>query len=233
MLELLSFGKSGWGDELLSGLATTMALAVLAFGVGLVCGLLLMLFRRRGTMARYITVSYVTVFRGVPELLVLYLFFFGTGTVIQSVASSLGYTPRINLSGFALGVFALAVIATAYAAEAFRGAASSIPKGQLEAADAYGFGPVKRFTLIEFPQLLRVALPAMGNIWLVMLKDTALVSMTAVAELMRQASVAAGATHRPFTFYAVAALIYLCVSFLSERLFKRAEARFALKEASA
>lgn len=231
MLELLSYGPDGWGDELLSGLAVTLLLAVIAFGAGTVCGLLLMLLRRRGGVCRSLVSAYVTVFRGVPELLVLYLIFFGTGALIQSVAASLGYTERINLSGFALGALALAVIASAYAAEAFRGAANSIPRGQLEAADAFGFSATRRFVVIELPQLLRVALPALGNIWLIILKDTALVSLTAVAELMREATVAAGSTHRPFTFYAVAALLYLGVSFLSERALSRVERRFALKDA--
>ena len=231
MPDLLSFGADGWGDELLSGLTVTLLLALIAFVCGTVAGLMLMLARRQGFIARYFVAGYVTVFRGVPELLILYLFFFGTGVVVQHVAASLGYTNRINLSGFALGVFALSVIVTAYATEAFRGAANSIPAGQLEAAQAFGFSGPKRFLLIELPQLLRVALPSLGNIWLIVLKDTALVSLTAVAELMRQAGVAAGSTHRPFTFYAVAALIYLAVSFFSERVISRVEKQFGLKEA--
>ncbi|MCG8592882.1 MAG: ABC transporter permease subunit [Kiloniellales bacterium] len=231
MPDLLSFGPGGWGDELLSGLAVTLLLAAVSFAAGTVFGLLLMLARRQGAFSRALVSAYVTTFRGVPELLVLYLFFFGTGTLVQGIAASLGYTERINLSGFALGVLALSVIATAYATEAFRGAANSIPRGQLEAAEAFGFSAARRFFLIELPQLLRVALPALGNVWLIILKDTALVSLTAVAELMRQATVAAGSTHRPFTFYAVAALIYLTVSFFSERVIQRVETQFALKGA--
>ncbi|MGI9504085.1 MAG: ABC transporter permease [Geminicoccaceae bacterium] len=232
MPDLLSFGAGGWGDELLSGLAVTLLLALIAFIAGTVAGLLLMLARRQGHLAHCFVAGYVTVVRGVPELLILYLLFFGTGAVVESIAASLGYTERINLSGFALGAFALSVIVTAYATEAFRGAANSIPKGQLEAAQAFGFSAPRRFVLIELPQLLRVALPSLGNIWLVVLKDTALVSLTAVAELMRQATVAAGSTHLPFTFYAVAALIYLAVSFFSERVIGRIEREFSLKEAS-
>ncbi len=229
MLALLSYGPDGWGDELLSGLGVTLLLAVIAFAAGSTFGLLLMLVRRRGGVAQALIAGYVTVFRGVPELLVLYLIFFGTGALIQNVAASLGYTERINLSGFALGALALAVITSAYASEAFRGAANSIPRGQLEAAEAFGFSGPKRFIVVELPQLLRVALPALGNIWLIILKDTALVSLTAVSELMRQATVAAGSTHRPFTFYAVAAVIYLVVSFFSERALVRVERRFALQ----
>ncbi len=231
MIDLFSYGPNGWGDELLSGLGVTLMLAAIAFLAGSLAGLLLMLIGRRGAILRRIVAVYVTVFRGVPELLVLYLFFFGTGTLLQSVAASFGYTERINLSGFALGALALSVIAAAYTTEAFRGAAKSIPTGQLEAAEAYGLSGRQAFLLIELPQLLRVALPALGNIWLIVLKDTALVSLTSVAELMRQATVAAGSTHRPFTFYAVAALLYLVVSFASERLLARGERRFALQEA--
>ena len=227
---LLSFGAGGWGDELLAGLGVTLLLTLIAFTVGTIVGLLLMLARRQGHLARYLITGYVIVFRGVPELLILYLFFFGTGLVVQNVAASLGFTERINLSGFALGAFALSVIVTAYAIEAFRGAANSIPKGQLEAAQAFGFSAPRRFVFIELPQLLRVALPSLGNIWLIVLKDTALISLIGVAELMRQATVAAGSTYRPFTFYAVAALIYLVVSFLSERAIVRVEKQFGLKE---
>lgn len=231
MLDLLAFGDTGWGDELARGLAVTLALAVTCFTVGIFAGLLLMLVRRKGRFSRAIVEFYVTVFRGVPELLVTYLFFFGTGIMVRSIAASFGYTDHINLSGFFLAALALTCITAAYSAEVFRGAAASMPEGQMEAARAFGFHPVKAFRLIELPQLLIVAVPGLGNIWLILLKDTALVSLTSVAELMRQSAVAAGATFRPFTFYAIAALIYFVISILSERGVGRLERRIAIKEA--
>ena len=227
MLELLAYGDSGWGDELLRGLSVTLMLAILSFAVGVTIGMGLMLVRRTGRLARVIVAGYAAVFRGVPELLVIYLFFFGTGVVVREVAGSFGYTERINLSGFLLGALALIVIAAANAAEVFRGAAKSIPFGQYEAHQAFGFSPLRGFLHIELPQLLRVALPALGNIWLTLLKDTALVSLTSVAELMRHAAVAAGATHKPFTFYAVAAVIYFAVSLGSQRALTGIERRYA------
>ncbi|MEH6633048.1 MAG: ABC transporter permease subunit [Halopseudomonas aestusnigri] len=232
MIELFSFGDAGWGDELARGLATTLILAVVCFATGTLIGLMLMLLRRRGRFSRMLVELYVTVLRGVPELLVIYLFFFGTGIFVRNVAASFGYTDYINLSGFFLAALALTCITAAYSAEVFRGAARSIPTGQAEAARAFGFTPVKTFRLIELPQLLVVALPGLGNIWLILLKDTALVSLTSVAELMRQSSVAAGATFRPFTFYAVAALIYFIISMLSERAVLLAERRVAIVEKS-
>lgn len=230
MIELLSFGDSGWGDELARGLATTLALAFICFVVGTMVGLTLMLFRRKGRFSSVLVQIYVTVLRGVPELLVIYLFFFGTGVFVRNVAASFGYTEYINLSGFFLAALALTCITAAYSAEVFRGSASSIPSGQTEAARAFGFAPGKAFRLIELPQLLVVALPGLGNIWLILLKDTALVSLTSVAELMRQSTVAAGSTFRPFTFYAIAALIYFIISMLSERAVLLAERRVAIVE---
>ncbi|NRB16385.1 MAG: ABC transporter permease subunit [Rhodobacteraceae bacterium] len=230
MIELLSFGDTGWGDELARGLLVTLLLAVSCFATGTLIGLLLMLFRRKGRFSRIVVELYITVFRGVPELLVIYLFFFGTGIMVRSVAASFGYTDYINLSGFFLAALALTCITAAYSAEVFRGAASSIPPGQQEAAKAFGFSPAKSFRLIELPQLLVVALPGLGNIWLILLKDTALVSLTSVAELMRQSAVAAGATFRPFFFYAIAALIYFAISLLSERFVSRVERRIAIPE---
>lgn len=230
MIELLSFGDAGWGDELANGLLVTLLLAFSCFATGTLIGLLLMLFRRKGRFSRVLVEIYVTVLRGVPELLVIYLFFFGTGIMVRSFAASFGYTDYINLSGFFLAALALTCITAAYSVEVFRGAASSIPSGQQEAAKAFGFSPSKTFRLIELPQLMVVALPGLGNIWLILLKDTALVSLTSVAELMRQSSVAAGATFRPFFFYAVAALIYFVVSLLSERFVTRVERRIAITE---
>lgn len=230
MIELLSFGDAGWGDELARGLVTTLLLAALCFATGTLLGLLLMLLRRKGRFSRAVVGLYVTVLRGVPELLVIYLFFFGTGIFVRSVAASFGYTEYINLSGFFLAALALTCITAAYSAEVFRGAASSIPSGQVEAARAFGFAPSKIFRLIELPQLMVVALPGLGNIWLILLKDTALVSLTSVAELMRQSTVAAGATFRPFAFYAVAAAIYFVISMLSERAVLMAERRVAIVE---
>lgn len=228
MIELLRFGDDGWGDELARGLMTTLTLAIVCFITGTLIGLMLMLVRRKGRFSRALVELYVTVLRGVPELLVIYLFFFGTGIFVRKVAASFGYTEYINLSGFFLAALALTCITAAYSAEVFRGAASSIPAGQTEAARAFGFAPAKAFRLIELPQLLVVALPGLGNIWLILLKDTALVSLTSVAELMRQSAVAAGATFRPFTFYAIAALIYFVISMLSERLVLLAERRVAI-----
>lgn len=228
MIELLRFGDAGWGDELARGLATTLILAVICFIAGTLIGLGLMLARRNGRFSRALVGVYVTVLRGVPELLVIYLFFFGTGIFVRGVAASFGYTEFINLSGFFLAALALTCITAAYSAEVFRGAVRSIPAGQAEAARAFGFSSAKAFRLIELPQLLVVALPGLGNIWLILLKDTALVSLTSVAELMRQSTVAAGATFSPFTFYAIAALIYFVISMLSERAVTLAERRVDL-----
>lgn len=224
MSGLLSFGDEGWGDEMLRGLGMTLLVAALAFGIGLLIGMAgagAKLSRSR--VLRAAALVYTTVVRGVPELLVIYLLFFGMERAILSVAGFFGYAGTFHLDNFTVGVGALAIISGAYSTEVLRGAIQAIPYGQIEAGRAFGMNPRKLFVRIVLPQMLRYAVPGMGNIWQLTLKDSALISVTALAELMRYASVAARSTREPFTFYLVAALIYLVVTVFSQAAFQRVE----------
>ena len=170
---------------------------------------------------------YTTVIRGVPELLVIYLFFFGSGGAVMWVARQFGYTGYIELDSFTIGVLAIGVISGAYSAEVIRGAIQAIPRGQIEAGHAVGMSGLKIFRRIMVPQLLRIALPGLGNVWQLTLKDTALISVTALAELMRMAHVAAGSTRQPFIFFLTAACLYLLMTTVSQAGFQWAERRFS------
>jgi octopine/nopaline transport system permease protein len=170
--------------------------------------------------------GYTTVLRGVPELLVIYLFFFGSGGAVMWVARQFGYTGYIELDSFTIGVLALGVISGAYSAEVIRGAMQAIPRGQIEAGHAVGMSGITIFRRIMLPQLLRIALPGLGNVWQLTLKDTALISVTALAELMRMAAVAAGSTRQPFIFYITAAVLYLLMTTVSQAGFQWAERRY-------
>ncbi|MFG1491643.1 ABC transporter permease subunit, partial [Oceanospirillum sp. HFRX-1_2] len=141
--------------------------------------------------------------------------FFGASAVLMGIASQFGYDEYIELSPFVAGVTALSIAFGAYATEVFRSALQEIPKGQKEAAVALGMTRYQTFKRVTLPQVWRLALPGLGNLFLVLLKDTALVSVIGLNELMRQAAVAVGYTKEPFTFYLAAACVYLLLTSIS------------------
>lgn len=226
MLDLFSFGPRGWGDELLSGTGVTIAVSVLGFVLGCLLGLATAVASLSRRLApRWVADLYTTIVRGVPSLLVIYLFFFGSSGAIMFFARMFGYTGFLSLDAFSVGVLALAVLTGAYSAEVFRGALQAVPAGQMEAGRAVGLTDGQVFRHVHLPQALRLALPGLGNVWQLVLKDSALVSVTALAELMRMTSVAARSTGQPFTFYVAAGVLYLVLTTVSTLLFVRAERR--------
>ena len=224
-LQLLSFGPNGWAGMLLIGALMTLAVACGAFAVGVVLGTVTALAAgARYRAVRILAFTYTTVVRGIPELLVIYLFFFGSSSMIMGIVRlTFGYEGYIELNAFSVGVVAVGIISGAYAAEVIRGAIGSIDKGQLEAAMALGLPRRIVLTRVLFPQALRLALPGLNNVWQLTLKDTALISVTGLAEIMRSAHIAAGVTREPFTFYIAAAFIYLALTWGSSRFFAHAE----------
>ncbi|MCC6469753.1 MAG: ABC transporter permease [Alphaproteobacteria bacterium] len=223
-MELLSFGDKGWGDELALAACMTLAVASCAFLLGTVFGCFGALAKLSGLRALEIAAdAYTTVVRGIPELLVIYLLFFGGSGALMFVASMFGHTGYIGVNAFMTGVAAIGFVNGAYSTEAIRGAVLAVPKGQIEAAKAYGMPPWTLFRRILAPQVLRFALPSLGNVWQLCLKETALISVTGLVEIMRQATIGAGSTKKPFTFYACAAVLYLLLTTLSGIGFGRAE----------
>ena len=202
----------------------TVAVSVSAFVLGLVFGSL----GAAAKLSRNIALTgvaevYTTVIRGVPELLVIYLLFFGGSGMIMAVGRVFGYDGYIELNAFSIGVLAVGLISGAYSTEVIRGAVQAVPHGQIEAARACGMGRWLILRRILVPQTLRYALPGLGNVWQLTLKDTALISVTALAEIMRMAHVAAGSTREPFLFYTTAAVLYLLLTTVSTAVFERAE----------
>jgi len=215
-LDLLSFGPEGWGDELAQGALITIALAVLTLPFGLMLGLLVALGQRSGSrLARNTAVVFTTVFRGLPELLTLFIVYYGGQLLLQKLAAALGYGAPIQVNSFLAGFVALGLVLAAFSSEVWMGALNAIPNGQREAARALGLSARLSFRLVVLPQLVRLALPGLGNNWLVLLKDTSLVSTIALADLMRQTNIAVGSTKEPLFFYLVACLVYLFFSMVS------------------
>lgn len=204
------FDLQGFGGLLLSGAAVTIKLALTSLIVGLVLGLLgataklskIWIFRQLATL-------YTSVMRGIPELLLVLFLYYGGQMILTSLLKSLGYNQYVEVSAFWAGVMALSIAFGAYATEVFRMAIQELPKGQWEAAQAIGMRPFQTFKRIILPQVWRLALPGLGNLFLVLLKDTALVSVVGLKDIMYQSSRAAQSTQQPFTFYMAAAVIYL------------------------
>ena len=224
-LSILGWGDAGWGDEFFFAALMTFAVALGAFLLGLVFGTIFAACKLSSSpVLRLIGEIYTTVLRGVPELLVIYLVFFGGGQLLQAIALRLfGYDGYIDLPVFGIGVLCIGLSAGAYSTEVIRGAVQAIPKGQLEAAHAIGMNGWLRFWRVLVPQAARYALPGLGNVWQFSLKDTSLISIIGLVEVMRTAAIGAGSTKQPFTFYITAFLIFLVLAMISQRAFVWAE----------
>ena len=227
-MELLAFGDTGWGDELFYATLMTIAVSITAMLIGFFFALIFTPLKlSQNKFLNFIANSYTTIIRGVPELLVIYLFFFGGTGAVMFVASIFGYNEYVEINAFITGAFAIGIISGAYSTEVFRGAIQSIDKGQFEAANVLGLNKFGKFFKIILPQTLRLAIPNLSNVWQITLKDTSLISVTGLVEIMRQSYVAAGSTRDPLFFYSFAAVLYLLLTFVSMKLINRLEVKYS------
>ena len=227
-MEFLAFGDTGWGDELFRATLMTIAVSITAMLIGFsFAAIFTPLKLSKFKFLNLIANIYTTIIRGVPELLVIYLFFFGGSGAIMFVASMFGYNDYIEINAFVTGSFAIGIISGAYSTEVFRGAIQSIDKGQFEAAKVLGLSKFKQFYKIVLPQMLRLAKPNLSNVWQITLKDTSLISVTGLVEIMRQSYIAAGSTRDPLFFYSFAAVLYLLLTFISMKLINKLEVKYS------
>jgi octopine/nopaline transport system permease protein len=224
-VEMMGFGPGGWGPALLRGAGMTVAVALTGYGLGAICGGLAAWARLAGgPLGQRLARGYVSVLRGVPDLLVIYLFYFGGSLALTRLAGLLGHEGFVDLPGFAAGAMAIGIVSGAQHAEVYRGAYLAVSRGEVEAALAVGMSRPLLFRRILLPLVARHALPGMGNVWQITLKESALVSVTGLVELLRQAQIGAGSTREPFNFFFAAAVLYLAISTVSGLIFARAEA---------
>ncbi|RTZ99218.1 MAG: arginine ABC transporter permease ArtQ [Deltaproteobacteria bacterium] len=223
------FSLHGYGPSILEGTYLTIAISLASLCISMLLGIM-------GAMAKLSTSkilrigakTYTTIIRGVPDLVLMLLVFFGGQVFINQVAPMVGYDEYIDINPFIAGVSTIGLIFGAYMTETFRGGILAVPKGQIEAGQAYGMGRFQVFARIVVPQMIRHAIPGFGNNWLVMVKTTALVSIIGLDDMVRKASLAAGATRLPFTFYAVVAINYLIITSVSVYLLKWLENRYSV-----
>lgn len=209
------FDLQGFSALLLSGAVVTIKLALTSLAFGMVLGLLGATAKlSKIWILRKIATVYTATMRGIPELLLVLFIYYGGSILLMSILEYFGYTNYVEISAFWGGVLALSIAFGAYATEIFRMSIQEIPTGQKEAAEAIGMRPFQTFYRIILPQVWQIALPGLGNLFLVLLKDTALVSVVGLKDIMYQSSRAAQSTQQPFTFYMAAAVIYLGLTVL-------------------
>lgn len=220
MLDLKGYGWMLW-----AGVQLTLAVGICAMALALVLGLIGAWGKLSPSKAaRSAANTYTTVIRGVPELILILIVYYGTPTLIQNTLARFDIDVYIDINPFIAGFITIGVIYGAFATEIFRGAYLAVPRGQIEAAYAVGMSPILMARRILLPQMLRFALPGLGNVWMVLIKATALISVIQLPELLRNADVAARAVRMPFTFYFAASLIYLAITVVSMLVQQRAEA---------
>ena len=227
-MDLLAFGNTGWGDELFFATLMTIAVSITAMIIGFCFALIFTPLKlSKNKFLNFIGNSYTTIIRGVPELLVIYLLFFGGSGAVMYVASIFGYNKYIEINAFLTGSFAIGIISGAYSTEVFRGAIQSIDKGQFEASKVLGLKKPVHFFKVIMPQMLRLAVPNLSNVWQITLKDTSLISVTGLVEIMRQTRIASNVEHSPLTFLITAAFLYLFLTTFSGKFFKVLEINYS------
>ena len=226
IFHILALAQGGWGAALIMASFVTLSLSLLGFGLGAVFGALAAGGRLSSRLVLAgVAKAYGTVFRGIPDLLTIYLLYYGGSIALTQFGKSLGGVGFVGLPTFATGVLALGIISGAYQAEVYRGAYLAVDRGQFDASKALGLSDLQSLRLVIVPQLLRHALPGLGNVWQLVLKDSALISVIGLVELMRQAQIGAGSTREPFIFYIAAAALYFAIAGVTALVFRYGEAR--------
>lgn len=218
----------GYLPMILDGLRVTLSVALLSLAIACVFGMLAALAKLSDSRAaRFTADAYTTIIRGVPDLLLMLIIFYGGQIALNNLAESRGWG-YLDINPFIAGTVTLGFIFGSYLCETFRGAILAIPRGQMEAGAAYGMSAMQVVRRITVPQMIRHALPGFTNNWLVMVKATALVSIIGLDDMVHRAGLASAATREPFTFYAAIGLIYLTVTTASIIVLRLVEKRFSM-----
>lgn len=225
-LTIISFAEGGWGKALLAATLMTIAVAVCGYLLGAIIGVFAAWGKiSGGRSVRILADAYTTVLRGIPDLLVIFLIYFGGSALVTSIGRMFGAQGFVGFPNFIAGTIAIAVCCGAHHTEVFRGAFKAVNAGEIEAARSCGMNLWLRFRRIVAPLTFRYSIAGLSNVWLVVLKESALISVVGLTELMRQSQIGAGSTGLPFDFYLVAAVIYLIISSGSSAILHWAQIR--------
>lgn len=218
----------GYWPAILGGLVLTLQVSALSLAIACVFGLIGATAKLSNSRAAQVSADiYTTLIRGMPELVLMLLIFYGGQIAINRLAESQGWG-YVDIPPFAAGVITIGFIFGAYLTETFRGAILAVPKGQAEAGIAFALSPAQVMRRIVLPQMVRHAIPGFANNWLIMIKASALVSIIGLDDMIHRAGLAAATTRAPFTFYMAVGLIYLTLTSVSIFLLSRLEARYSL-----
>lgn len=230
------FNLGGFGDELANGLLLTIGVGVGALFVALAFGFAgAALKLAHNPLLNACGFAYTTLVRGIPELVLIITLYFGVPTVVQQFVRLFVDGYRLDFNPVVTAVLVIGLIYGAFMTEVLRGAFLAVSPGQLEAARAFGMSRMRAFWRIHVPQMWRFALPGIGNVWMVLIKATALVSVVGLQDILFWSGRAGQSLREPFRFYLVAALAFLLITFVSERFFAAAEryARRGIRQAEA
>jgi arginine/ornithine transport system permease protein len=220
---------TGYFQSILEGAVLTVGVSLASLLVAIALGLLGATAKLSGRPWLVGTATvYTTIIRGIPELVLMLLIFYGGTIGLIHLMEALGFEGTIDINPFAAGVLTIGFIYGAYMTETFRGAILAIPKGQMEAAWAFGMGRTRTFWRITLPQMVRYALPGFTNNWLVLIKTTALVSLIGLQEMTYRAKQASAATREPFMFFLFAAALFLIYTSISLWALRKVNERYSL-----
>ena len=210
------------------GLGLTLSVAACSLAIAAVFGLLGAAAKLSASrLVRGLAEVYTPVIRGLPDLVLMLAIFYGGQMLLNEFAEARGWD-YVDVPPFAAGVLTIGFIFGAYLTETFRGAILAVPRGQTEAALAFGLSGLQLWRRILLPQMVRHAIPGFANNWLVMVKATAIVSLIGLDDMVHRANLAASATREPFTFYVLIGALYLVITTVSIAVLGRVEARYSL-----
>ncbi len=213
---------NGFAIQFAGALLITIGLGLVSGFLGTAFGLMLAILKNaRAPRVTGLITAYTTIVRGVPELVIILLIYFGGTALASRIAGR-----YVEINAFTAGTVALTVVFSGYATEVFRGAIAAVPAGQAEAAKSLGLNAWQRWTFVIGPQMCRLALPAYGNLWISLFKDTALVSIVGLTDIMRVASLGAGSMRAPLTFYLAASALYLLLTTVTLVSIRSVERRY-------
>lgn len=228
------FDLYGYGSSIMEGTIVTVNIALSSLAIAVILGISGALAKlSKSRPLRLCSLTYTTIIRGIPDLVLMLLIFFGGQIFVNQMAFKIGYEEYIDINPYLAGVLTIGFIFGAYMTETFRGAIMAVNKGQLEAGHAFGMKKRQVFVRILLPQMIRYAIPSFGNNWLVMIKATAIVSIIGLDDMVRKAHLAAGATRKPFTFFLVVAINYLIFTTISSYILSWLERRYSIGERKA